>query len=58
MTIAQRTAVIPWHQRSQGAVTVMLPSFTVSASPPTHVKVAASQRRIEKQAQAAGSKKK
>jgi hypothetical protein len=93
MTIASRSVVmprflmknhatLPWPRLSLGAAVVMLASFTVSASPPPHVKVVASQRRIdltaggirqrvgmlrqqqrtqrmiEKQAQAPGSKKK
>lgn len=58
MTLAQRTAFmlgflmknhapIPWPQLSLGAIAVTLAFFTVSASPPPLVKVAASQRRID-----------
>lgn len=58
MTIASRTAVMPgshmknhapfpWPRLSLSAVAVILATFTVSASPPSHVKVVASQRRID-----------
>jgi len=75
-------APLPWPLLSLGAVVLLSASFTVSASPPPHVKVVLSQRRIdltaggssqrigmlrqqqrtqrmiEQQAQARGSKKK